>query len=92
VGRSSAYASLELRLKLFDVNSYIIPGPFGLTGFYDAGRVWLPGENSRTWHNGYGFGFYFIPYNQFLITGSVGFAEKERSLNFSIGSKFNLTY
>lgn len=92
VGRSSAYASLELRLKLFDVNSYIIPGPFGLTGFYDAGRVWLPGENSRTWHNGYGFGFYFIPYNHFLITGSVGFAEKERSLNFSIGSKFNLTY
>lgn len=92
VGRSSAYGSLELRVKLFDVNSYILPGPFGLTASYDVGRVWLRYEQSRTWHSAYGFGFYFVPYNHFVITGVAGFAEKERALNFSIGTKFNITY
>lgn len=91
-GGSSAFASLEMRIKLFDVNSYIVPGPFGLTAFYDAGRVWVKTERVHNWHGAYGLGFYFMPYNHFLITGSAGFSQNERSLNFSIGSKFNLTY
>jgi len=91
-GQSSAYGSLELRLKLFDVKSYFLPGPLGLTGFYDIGRVWLKNENSRTWHSAYGGGVYFLPFNMFMVSASVGFAGKERLFNVTLGSKFNLIF
>ncbi|HUM96862.1 MAG TPA: metallophosphoesterase [Chitinophagaceae bacterium] len=91
-GSSVVYAGIELRIKLFDINSYILPGPFGLTTFYDIGRVWVKSENVKNWHDAYGFGFYFMPFNRLLLTGTAGFSNKERSLNFSIGTKFNLLY
>jgi len=91
-GGSMAYGSLEFRIKLLDINSYILPGPFGVTAFYDAARVWVKQERAKNWHGAYGFGFYFIPFNHFLISGSAGFSEKEKSLNFSLGSKFNITF
>jgi hypothetical protein len=91
-GTSMAYGSMELKLKLFDIKSSILPGAFGLTGFYDIGRVWLKGENSRTWHSAYGSGFYFIPFNLFIISASAGFSGNERQLNFNVGSKINLTF
>ncbi|HEX7844278.1 MAG TPA: BamA/TamA family outer membrane protein, partial [Chitinophagaceae bacterium] len=92
LGRSSAYGSLELRVKLFDIKSYLIPGAFGLTGFYDIGRVWLKEEDSRKWHSAFGGGFYFMPFNLFVITGSVGFSKGERLLNFTFGTKVNLRF
>jgi|CXWL01.1.fsa_nt_gi predicted MPP superfamily phosphohydrolase len=91
-GTSSFYSSLELKVKLFDVNSFILPGPFGITGFYDAGRVWLKGEQSKKWHGAYGAGFYYMPFNLFAITATTGFSEGEKMLNFTLGTKINLTY
>ncbi len=91
-GTSMAYASIELKLKLLDVNSYILPGPFGITGFYDIGRVWLKGERSKKWHSAVGAGFYFIPYNQFVISASAGISGKDRVLSFNVGTKIGLTF
>lgn len=91
-GNSIAYGSLELRLKLFDINSYIMPGPFGLTAFSDIGRVWLKGESSRTWHTAVGGGLYYIPFNQFVILASAGFSGKEKILSFNVGTKIGLTF
>lgn len=91
-GRSTAYASTELRFKLFDIKSYLAPGPFGLTGFYDVGRVWLPGERSKVWHSAYGGGIYFIPFNLFMVSASVGFSSDEKLFNFSVGTKINLDF
>ena len=91
-GRSSLYSSAELRIRLFDVNSYIVPGPFGITLFYDMGRVWLPGEVSKKWHHAWGGGFYFLPFNNFVLSASAGFSENERLLNFNLGTKINLTF
>jgi hypothetical protein len=92
LGRSNAYASVELRLKLFEIKSYLIPGPVGLTGFYDIGRVWLAGESSRTWHPAYGGGIYFIPFNKFMISGVVGFTPHENLFNIVIGSKIKINF
>ncbi len=39
-GRTAASASAELRIKLFDVNAYVLPLQVGALGFVDAGRVW----------------------------------------------------
>ena len=91
-GQSSPYGSVELRLKLFEVKSYFLPGPFGLTGFYDIGRVWLRNEHSRIWHSAYGGGFYFIPFNMFMVSASMGFAGKEKLYNITLGTKINLTF
>ena len=91
-GTSMAYGSLELKLKLFDVNSYILPGPFGITGFYDIGRAWLKGEHSKQWHSAFGAGFYFIPFNRFILSASKGVSGKDRLLSFNVGTKIGLTF
>ncbi len=91
-GRSSLYSSVELKYKLFDVNSFILPGPFGITGFFDVGRVWLKGEQSRTWHKAFGGGLYYLPFNLFAISATAGFSEGEKMINFTLGTKINITY
>lgn len=60
-GQQMVYNNLQSRVKLADVASYILPGQLGLSGFYDAGRVWVPGESSDKIHQGYGGGLYFAP-------------------------------
>ncbi|HEX6426594.1 MAG TPA: BamA/TamA family outer membrane protein [Niastella sp.] len=91
-GNSLAYASLEFRVKLFDSKSYVFPGQVGLVAFNDIGRVWLKGENSRKWHYAYGGGFYYVPYNMVLVSATVALSSEERLVNFTLGTKLNLTF
>ncbi|WP_345950153.1 BamA/TamA family outer membrane protein [Mucilaginibacter sp. PAMB04274] len=60
-GDHMVYNNLQARAKLFDIASYVLPGQLGITGFYDAGRVWVKGESSDQWHTGTGGGLYFSP-------------------------------
>ncbi|WP_439697593.1 hypothetical protein ACFGVS_04215 [Mucilaginibacter sp. AW1-7] len=87
-GKSIAYNNLELRLKVLDFTSYLLPGSLGIIGFNDVGRVWVPGEKSDQWHDGYGGGFYVIPAQLVLIEAVMGFS-KEGSLPYiTIGLRF----
>ena len=86
------YSGLELRVKLGDVNSYFIPGQIGLLFFGDVGKVHSRFDETRRWHGAYGAGIYYLPFNLFAITGSIGFHSDEKSLNFSVGTRFNLVY
>lgn len=87
-GKSMAYNNFEVRLKLFDFASYLLPGTLGLVGFDDVGRVWTPGETSNTWHNGYGGGFYFEPAQLILVQGVVGFSKEGAYPYISAGFRF----
>lgn len=60
-GQHMFYNNLELRAKLGDFVSYVLPGQVGLMGFYDVGRVWNDNERSDRWHHGVGGGMYFAP-------------------------------
>ncbi|MCZ4245722.1 BamA/TamA family outer membrane protein [Pedobacter punctiformis] len=60
-GDHSFYNNLELRAKLGDLVSYVLPGQVGLLGFYDVGRVWKRNDVSDVWHHGVGGGVYFAP-------------------------------
>jgi hypothetical protein len=60
-GQHMVYNNLQARIKLADIASYILPGQFGLLGFYDTGRVWIKGEHSDKWHSGTGGGIFFAP-------------------------------
>jgi hemolysin activation/secretion protein len=91
-GHSSVYGSLELRIKLCNVNSYLVPGSLGLVGFNDVGRVWQQGLSSDRWHDGYGGGIYFTPFNKVIVSAIAALSDEESLFNFTIGSKINLTF
>ena len=75
IGDSRAFSNLEVRYHLARIRSRVVPMKVGLTGFYDIGRVWLEGENSTTWHRGYGGGLWLAPFYTtvvaFELAGSV---------------------
>lgn len=91
-GSALVYGSFELRVKMFKSQSYILPGNVGLIGFADVGKVWLKGESSDRWHPSYGGGFYFAPFNLVMISATAGISKEDAIVNFSLGTKFNLTY
>ena len=90
-GSTMAYGSLELRLRLFETKGTVMPGQFGLMGFGDLGRVWVPNEQSRKWHPAAGGGIYFAPFN-FVIIGAGVAVSDEVLFNFSVGKKLNITF
>ncbi|MBE9585204.1 BamA/TamA family outer membrane protein [Mucilaginibacter sp. JRF] len=87
-GETMLYNDLETRVKLFDFNSYLLPGSLGLIGFTDAGRVWSPGENSNKIHLGYGGGLYVIPARLVLIEAMMGFSREGAIPYISLGLHF----
>jgi Omp85 superfamily domain len=91
-GSSLMYASTEIRVRLFKSQSYLLPGDVGIMSFYDLGRVWHKGEESRKWHGAYGAGLYFMPYGLSMMSFTVGFSPEDRLFNFSLGTKFKLVY
>jgi hypothetical protein len=87
-GERMLYHNLELRLRLFDFTSYLLPGSLGLIGFNDVGRVWTEGEDSDRWHDGFGGGLYLIPAKLILLQGVVGFSEEDILPYVSVGFRF----
>lgn len=87
-GQHSFYNNLELRIKLADVASYIAPGQFGITGFWDIGRVWQKNDNSGKWHNGTGGGIYFAPASMFAFNFVMGYSGEGWYPYFTMGLRF----
>jgi outer membrane protein assembly factor BamA len=91
-GRSMAYGSFELRGKIADIRSYILPGTLGVVAFDDVARVWIDDEVSKKWHNSYGGGLYYIPFNLFIISATVARSSEQWLFNATVGTKLNLTF
>ena len=87
-GKTALYNNLDARIKLFSINSYLLPATFGVLGFYDLGRVWQTDEKSSKWHMGYGGGIYFMPADLFIIQGAVGFSNEATLPYIRIGMSF----
>lgn len=71
-GKQMFYNNTELRIKIANIASYILPGQFGLVGFYDIGRVWVNHDKSDFWHQGAGGGIYFAPAQLVVVQAMVG--------------------
>lgn len=87
-GKSMAFDNFELRLKLFYIKSYVLPGTIGIVGFNDVGRVWSPGESSDVWHDGYGGGIWFSPARLVMIQAVVGASKEGTYPYISAGFRF----
>ncbi|MCD6063440.1 MAG: metallophosphoesterase [Flavipsychrobacter sp.] len=91
-GSSMAYGTLELRWKLFDFNAYVVKGQFGLVGFEELGRVWMRDEVSDKWHNSYGGGIYFTPFNMVVVSAVVAMSPEDTLWSFGVGKRINIIF
>lgn len=90
-GDKALFLNTNVRWKLGEVRTTIVPLGYGLRGFVDTGRVFESGESSETWHMGYGFGIFLVPIEEsFSINITIAFSEEESALLlFSVGKTFN---
>jgi hemolysin activation/secretion protein len=87
-GKTSIYDNTELRYKISNYSGYIFRGEYGVLTFFDNGRVWVPGENSNTWHCGYGGGFWALAYKRVPLTVTYGTSKESSLLNVKAGFLF----
>ena len=87
-GDAVAYNNTEVRIRLFNLKTYVLPATVGVLAFNDIGRVWVRNEASNKWHNATGGGIWLAPLNQLVATFSVGFTDEEVLPFFSFGYQF----
>lgn len=87
-GAHMLYNNLELRMRLAQIGSYILPGQLGATFFYDAGKVWAKGADSGEIHQGVGGGIYFSPANIAVFQLLAGYSREGWNPHFTMGFRF----
>jgi hypothetical protein len=89
-GDSSLYGNAELRFWLGHRKRPLLPIRWGLLAFYDVGRVWLEGEDSNTWHSGYGGGILgeVLGVAGLAIRGTLG-TSTEGGIKVYVGSGYS---
>lgn len=73
-GDSAVRFGTELRLAITDV-LLLFPGELGILGLADVGRVFLDGEDSDRWHQGYGGGVWASWLDNYTISVSIARGE-----------------
>lgn len=87
-GKTRLYNNAEVRLKLQTAKGYIFRGNYGLFTFFDNGRVWIPEEESKTWHSAFGGGIWFLAYNRLPFTVAYGAADEGGIVTVKAGFLF----
>ena len=85
-GATSLYGGMDLRVKVVEIKKFL-PGPFGVLGLVDLGRVWFEGESQGGFHVGYGGGIWtgFLGRGQ---TVSLTVAASEEQVSVYVGYGF----
>jgi hypothetical protein len=87
-GDASLYGSADLRLYVSRFRLFL-PGTWGLLAFGDVGRVYLKGEDSNKWHDGYGGGLWFAWLDRAnTVTASYGRSERHNAFYVRAGFAF----
>ncbi|MEM6722522.1 MAG: BamA/TamA family outer membrane protein, partial [Bacteroidota bacterium] len=82
-GSAKVYQSTDLRFPVLKARNKLT---LGLIGTFDTGRIWLEGENTRTWRFTYGGGIYIAPLN--LAVLRLYYNRRPGGGTFSFGAKF----
>src|SRR5690606_21470020 len=86
-GNTMAFNQNELHF-IKNVRSYVFNGKAGLMALFDAGRVWHPGEQSTTWHLGYGGGIILSPFDQLTLYITYAFSKEDGDFGLRFYHKF----
>jgi outer membrane protein assembly factor BamA len=85
-GDAAAYGGAELRLPLLPAELFI-RGTLGVSGFADAGRVWMDGDSDGGWHASQGAGVWFA--TPLAAVGAYyAFTDEGNRLQFRLGMPF----
>lgn len=87
-GDHMIYNNMELRMKLLQTGSYILPGQLGTTAFFDAGKVWAKSLNSPKVHMSVGGGLYFAPAKLVVFQFLMGYSTEGWYPHFTTGFRF----
>ncbi len=87
-GDRTVFQNTELRIRLFNFKSILLPGDFGLLVFHDVGRIWMKEDpsvesgESTLWHRGYGLGAFLAPFEKAVISSDYSWSNTGESAFF----------
>jgi len=87
-GERSLAFKADLRYHLAKFKTGLLPLKLGIYGGYDYGRVWIDGDDSDTWHDSVGGGFWINAVD--AISGNFGLFNSDEGLRFAFGFGFSL--
>lgn len=87
-GDKMLYNNVDVRYKIADFRTYLLPGSFGILAFHDVGRVWYKNEASNQWHTGYGAGLWLAPANKVVVTAFYAQSKDGAMPGVSVGFQF----
>jgi hypothetical protein len=82
-GKTAFYNNNDIRF-ISPVHTHFFAGKAGFLVFVDNGRVWLPGEESNTWHMAYGAGLILAPFNFAYADFNYGRSKNEGTLQVRV--------
>ncbi|AVR46926.1 phosphoesterase [Christiangramia fulva] len=87
-GKSSLGTGADLRYSFNTIKTNFLPLQIGIFGGYDLGRVYVEGEDSNSWHDSYGGGFWINGTEAIQGKFSLFGGGDQPRFSFSLGLKF----
>ena len=84
-GATNIYHTTDLRMGIAQFKNSLLPFSMGLTGSFDYGRIFEPGEDSNTWHKSIGGGIWLVPLNIMIVSVSYNRVIDEGTGRFLLG-------
>ncbi|GAA3649721.1 hypothetical protein [Flavivirga jejuensis] len=88
IGKYSIFQSTDIRCKIGNLSSGIIPMKYGITGGFDYGRVWLENDTSDKWHNSIGGSFWVSGLETFTLNAGYYSSVEGGLISFVLGFSF----
>ncbi|MEO0789019.1 MAG: hypothetical protein AAFY36_10165, partial [Bacteroidota bacterium] len=88
LGQTAFYQNFDIRLRAFALGKGSLPTAGGFIFGLDHGRVWFDGEDSDTWHLGYGGGIWFAPLGATILHITYFTSDVGNRINFQAGFPF----
>ncbi len=85
-GKTAYYQNTDIRFRLRQVRTRILPTSLGVFAGYDYGRVWFPNISSNQWHTSYGGGFFLNASD--ILTINLALFNSEDGARFTFGLGF----
>ena len=87
-GNTVFFHQNDLRIRLANVQNYILPFTLGVLGGYDYGRVWSDFDETDNWHDSYGGGIWLSPFDLAVLTFSYFQSDDGPRFEFRGGFAF----